>query len=305
MFSFMSKSLSKSLHNRIRVAATATIALAALMLGSCFLLDALGNVDDYEPNDSIAQAHLITLGESYTAYIAEDDADFFSFQTAHGSGTFDEVEISVTNVGSDLRIGIAVYDPSGELIFSRTTNTKGADLTVVLTDLQSDDAYYVRFSGTWGITGWAVDSYGDYDTQGPYTFTVRNLDANDDFAGNHSIDDAEPISIGETYNGVLVSKYEKDFFSFTATSEDMEFVITNVGPDLNIGVVIHSALGQIGYTYTTPNPGMNPTLTISDFIVEQTYYVRFNGTWGQGGWEVDESGDNDSKGPYTFAVNAL
>ena len=304
MFNFVSKSLSKCSQNRIRVAATATIALAALMLGSCFLLDTLGNVDDYEPNDSIAQAHPITLGESYTAYIAEDDADFFSFQTAHGSGTFDEVEISVTNVGSDLRIGIAVYDPSGELIFSRTTNTKGADLTVVLTDLQSDDAYYVRFSGTWGITGWAVDSYGDYDTQGPYTFTVRNLDANDDFAGNHSIDDAGPISIGETYNGVLVSPLEADYFSFTSTATDMQLSITNVGNELIIGVAVYTQEKVLLGQAQSSTAGANLSVTLDNYTIGNTYYMRFSGVWGSG-WTVGGIGDFYNKGPYTFTVNAL
>ena len=277
------------------------LASSVLFLGACEI-EGSDIYDDYEPNDSIGEAYPIELGESYSAYIAEDDVDFFEFETEHGSHTFDEVEISVTDVGPDLNIGIAVYDASRELIHRGTTNSAGANLTMTLPDLQSDDPYYVRFSGTWGVTGWEVGGIGDSDTEGRYTFQVRNLNANDEFAGNHSIDDAHPIEIGETYEGVLVSRNERDFYSFTPTSEEMRLEITDAGADLKTGVVLYGPNREVLGQQTTNTSGGLFAVDLNNMDTDATYFLRFNGTWGRTGWQVDGTGDRDSRGPYTFTV---
>jgi len=124
------------------------VVLAVLLLGGCDVLNTLigdgsdpnGMLsgDEFEDNDTLGQAVAIDRDQSYSAYIGENDADYFSFTTAHGSATFDEVEISVTNVGDDLIIGVAVYDPAGELVGTSSASTGGADRTYTLRNLQSD-----------------------------------------------------------------------------------------------------------------------------------------------------------------------
>ncbi|TVQ28348.1 MAG: hypothetical protein EA383_00760 [Spirochaetaceae bacterium] len=289
-----------------------TVLLSLTLLVGCDFLGALFGleVDPYEPNDSIADAYPIELGESYTAYISENDADFFSFRPAHGADTYDEVEIRVTDTGSDLRIGLALYDPQGERFAARTVNTKGANLTYTLATpgLNPGENFYVRFSGTWGVGGWEVDGYGDYHTQGPYTFRVRNLNANDEFAPNHTMGTAHPITVGQSYDGVIVSRYERDFFEFVAESTSMSFDVI-AGGDLKVGVVVYNSGGSVIRSETVNTSGANLSVTWEDFDVGATYYVRFNGTWGKSGWIIGGSepgtgtGDANSRGPYTFVVS--
>lgn len=274
----------------------------AVTMSSCdFLSGLFGGGDDFEPNNSIAAAVPIERDMSYTAYIGEDDADFFSFTTAHGSATFDEVEISVTNVGDDLKILVAIYNPDGELYGSKTSTTGGADLTYTVRNLNSDGTYTVRFSGSWG-SGYEVDGIGDYETQGVYTFKVSNLDANDEFAGNHSINDAAPIVTGTSYNGVLVSKYEADYVSFTPSTDTMQLVITGVGDDLIIGVALYAPDKSLMGTNSSTTAGANLTTNLLSMNTSETYYIRFSGTWGSG-WDVGGIGDFYSRGPYTFVLN--
>ena len=258
------------------------VVLAVLLLGSCGFLDSL------------------------TGGGLAGDADHFNFTTVHGSTTYDVVEISVTNVGSDLKIGIALYDPDGNLIGSRTTNTGGADLTYSRDDLTSAGAYCVRFSGTWGITGWKVGVTGDADSQGPYTFTVKNLDANDEFAGNHSIDDAQAIEFNTSYDAVLASTLEADYFAFTPTSSsDLQLLVSDVGDDLEIGVALYASNGEFMEKWRASTGGANPSIPgFENATVGAQYYLRFSGTdWD--GWEVGGYGDHATKGPYTFTLNEV
>lgn len=274
-----------------------------LLCGSCDLLnDLIGIIkpDDFEPNNTISTAYPLVQGDTYLAHIAEDDADYFSFTTTNGSTTFDELEIKVSNVGPDLIIGVAIYNSEGEYIGQKTANTAGANLSYILRDLQSDETYYVRFSGTWG-SGWIVGGGGDFYSEGFYTFSVKNLNVNDEFTGNHSLNDAHPIVTGESYDGVLVSKYEADYFSFTPSSENMQVQITHVGSELKIGIAMYrSDFTLVGHAGSSTS-GANYTLDLTNMNTDVTYYLRFSGTWGSG-WTVAGAGDFYSYGPYTFTL---
>lgn len=293
--------------SKTRAIGLTTMVLTVFLCGSCDLLGDLTGIvqpDDFEPNNSISEAYPIEQGTIYDAHIAENDADFFSFTTTHGSSTFDEVEISVKDVGPELMIGAAVYNSDGEIVKKNNVATEGANLTWVLRDLQSDETYYVRFSGTWGgKTGWEVDGIGDHDSEGAYSFKVMNLDANDDFAGNHSLNEAHPIIADETYNGVLVSKYEADYFSFTPTSENMQLQVTNVGSDLIIGVAMYLPNLELAGNGGAKTAGANYTLNLSNMNTSATYYLRFSGTWGGNvNYTVDGIGDYYNYGPYNFVL---
>lgn len=298
----------KELSRRKAISRTHALALSLMVMtvflcGSCDLLgDLTGFVepDDYEPNNTLNEAFSTSQGESYNAYIAENDADYFSFTTTHGSTTYDEVEITIQDVGEALIIGLAVYDGQGELIAQTNADTEGAILSYTLRDLHSDDPYTVRFSGTWG-DGWTVDGIGDHDSEGPYTFTINNVDANDEYAGNHTLNDAVGVSTGQTYNGVLVSEKEADFFSFTPTSENMQLQVTNVGSNLIFGVAIYFPNFEEAGTFNANTEGANFTLDLTSMNTEVTYYLRFSGTWGDG-WTVDGIGDHTGYGPYTFTL---
>lgn len=197
-------------------------------------------------------------------------------------------------------IGVAIYNSDGEIIETNTVKTEGATLTYVLRDLHSDENYYIRFSGTWGHD-WTVDGIGDHDSEGAYSFKVMNLGANDEFAGNHSLNDAQPIITDQTYNGVLVSKLEADYFAFTPTAENMQLQVTNVGSSLIVGIALYGPnlelLGHDG----AGTAGANYTINLNDMNTEVTYYLRFSGVW-DSGWTVNGIGDHYNYGPYTFVL---
>lgn len=287
---------------KTRAIGLSMMALTVFLCGSCDLLGDLTGIapDDYEPNNTLNDAFSVSQGESYTAHIAADDADYFRFSTTHGSTTYDEVEIKVQDVGEALIIGLAVYDAQGELIAQTNAETEGAILTFILRDLKSDDPYTVRFSGTWG-DGWTVDDIGDNYSEGHYTFTINNLDANDEFAGNHTLNNAVGVSTGQSYNGVLVSEKEADFFSFTPTSENMQLQVTNVGSNLIIGIAIYYPNFEEAGKFNSNTEGANYTLDLNNMSTDVTYYLRFSGTWGDG-WTVDGIGDHRGYGPYTFTL---
>lgn len=284
--------------------------LSLSLLTSCDLLNGIfgSETDDYEPNDSLSAAHSIVLDESYTAYIAENDADFFGFRPAHGADTYDAVEISITDVGPDLRIGLALYDPEGNRFASQTVNTTGANLTYVLRTpgLASGDHFTARFSGTWGVGGWEVGGIGDYDTQGPYTFRIRNLNANDEFAPNHTRASAHPVTFGQSYEGVLVSQYEADYFSFTPTSSDnMVLMVTDTDADLYLGVAWYGKDGDYIGRDTFETSGETGDVILTDLTADETHYLRFSGTDGWPSWEIEGVSDYESRGAYTFRVDSF
>lgn len=297
--------LQRQIFSKTRAIGLTTMVLTVFLCSSCDLLGDLTGIvqpDDFEPNNSLTDAYPIEQGTIYDAHIAENDADFFSFTTTHGSATFDEVEISVKDVGPELMIGVAVYNSDGEFVKKNNVATKGANLTWVLRDLQSDETYYVRFSGTWGgKTDWEIDGIGDHDSEGAYSFRVMNLNANDDFSGNHSINDAYSLTTGQSYDGVLVSKYEADFFSFTPTSESMQLQVTNVGSDMIIGVALYFPNFELADNFSASTEGANYTLNLTSMNTEVTYYFRFSGVW-DGGWTVNGIGDHYGYGPYTFVL---
>ena len=271
----------------------------SLVIISCEEDDVL--TDQFEENNSISTAHAIKQGEVYNAHITENDADFFSFTTAHGSTTFDEVEISVFNTGPNLMIGVVVYDSNGELYHKNNVTTKGATLTYTLSGLKGDSKYYIRFTGTWDSHNWDIGGAGDYWSEGAYSFSIMNLDVNDEFAGNHSMNDAQPIITDQTYNAVLVSKWEADYFAFTPTAENMQLQVTNVGSDLIIGIALYTPTGELLGNVGAGTAGANYTLNLTSMNTEATYYLRFSGTWGSG-WEVGGAGDFYNQGSYTFVL---
>ncbi len=273
--------------------------LSLALLGACELSGSFD--DEFEPNDSINEAYPIELGESYSAYITQDDVDFFEFYTEHGSDTFDEVEIRVTDVGSDLVISVAVYDSDRELVYQSNSRTEGASHTSVLRDLQSDGPYYVRFSGTWPHS-FDIDGAGDHRSTGRYTFTVQNLNANDEFAGNHSIEDAHPIEPGQNYDGVLVSDHEADYYSFTPSSDEMALAVTQAGSELVVGVALYGPNRQILGSQNTNTPGALLNINLNNMDTSATYYLRFSGTWPHD-YEVGGIGDHQARGPYSFSVH--
>ena len=267
--------------------------MLSLVLVSCNLLpidDIVPTVDDYEPNDERSEAFIIALDTTYDARISDDDDDdWFKITPAHGSDTYDQVQISVTDVSQSLFIRITIYASDGEELDYDYASTGGQDLTYTFATPGVD--YYVRFSGDIG--------YGvDHESNGNYSFTVSYMDANDEFAPNHSFETAEEsLEFGNAYDGVLVSQYEDDFYKFTnpspGTWNSYTISLTNVSGDLFGSFERYGAdRASLGRTYgTTQGADVSYTLTSN----EDEFYLRVSGDIGYGL-------DHYSKGSYTLTV---
>jgi len=250
--------------------------------------DSAPTADEFEPNDERAEAVAIDLDKKYNARISEKtDDDWFKITPAHGSDTYDKVQISVTDVSTDLFIHIELRGADGGILDSHGTDTGGQDLTYTFATPGAD--YYVRFSG-WN--SWQ----SDHSSSGDYSFTVSNLDANDEYAPNHTFETAEEsLEYGTSYDGVIVSKYEDDYYKFTnptsAVWNSYTFTLTDVSDDLygkfNRYGADESELGSKG----ADTAGAD--LTYNFISNENEFYIRVSG-WNS--WQSDHS----SSGSYTL-----
>lgn len=211
---------------------TSLLLMLSLVLVSCDILsidDTVPTVDDYEPNDERSEAFIIALDTTYDARISDDDDDdWFKITPSHGSDTYDKVQISVTDVSTDLFIHMELYSADGASLATHGNTTKGQSLTYTFATPGVD--YYIRLSGWDGIVG-------DHGSVGSYSLTVSNMDANDEFAPNHTFETAEEsLEYGNSYDGVIVSKYETDYYIFSNPASGVwnsySVTLTNVSSDL-------------------------------------------------------------------------
>jgi hypothetical protein len=245
-------------------------------------------VDEFEPNNERAEAVAIELDTKYNAEISDkDDDDWIKFSTAHTSDTYDKMEIKITDVSPELFIHIEIYTSDGGSVATAGTNTGGQNLTYTLATPGAD--FYVRFSGWSGYAS-------DHASSGKYSFTISNLDTNDNFAPNHTFETAEEsLEYGSSYNGVIVSKYEDDYYKFTNPTpgawNSYTFTLTDVSDGLygkfNRYGADKSALGYEGATTAGAD------LTYTFISKEDEFYIRVSGWSGY-------ASDHASSGSYIF-----
>jgi|BioPla2DNA2_1021312.scaffolds.fasta_scaffold07170_1 hypothetical protein len=247
--------------------------------------DNIATADKYEPNNKLTEAYAITLGTKYNAKISENtDDDWFKITPSHGSDTYDKVQISVSNVSADLIIRMELYNADGKSLAIHGTSTGGQTLTYTIATPGVE--YYIRFSG------W--DGFTDHKTTGSYSFTVSNLNANDEFAPNHTIETAKSLEFEKSYNGVLVSKYEDDYYKFTnpkpGTWNSYTFTLTNVSDDLKVRIHLYGANKSKLHSKGVDTAGANLSYTFVS--KEDEFYLQVSG------W--DGFTEHQSSGSYTL-----
>ncbi|MEX2443229.1 MAG: hypothetical protein WD492_06480 [Alkalispirochaeta sp.] len=290
-------------HRRIKLWTVLVVlgVVAGLLLIGCDTLlgedgdldeDNTGNpaptTDEFESNDERADAVPIDLDTKYNVEIGEKtDDDWFKITPAHGSDTYDKVQISVTDVSASLYIHIEIYKADGESVATHGTTTGGQDLTYTFATPGAE--YYVRFSGWSGYAS-------DHNSTGSYSFTVSNLYANDNFAPNHTLETAEDsLEYGNDYDGVIVSKYENDYYSFSNPTpgawNSYTFTLTDVSDGLYGRFHRYGADGSELERIGTDTAGADLTYTFNS--KENDFYIRVSGWSGY-------ASENNSSGSYTL-----
>jgi len=113
--------------------------------------------DRYEPNDDMASAYAIEVGQAIDANImTSEDTDFYSFTTESAG------QLVVTlQAGSDaLRPALAIFGPDGQPVGFAVDATEQGQRIVRSIDVAEKTVYYLQ---VWGRAGSA----------GPYTLTVK------------------------------------------------------------------------------------------------------------------------------------
>ncbi len=263
------------------------LALPFLVVSCDIIIDPISIADEYEPNNQRSEAYAIALNTKYNAKISENtDDDWFKISPSHGSDTYDKVLISVTDVSADLKIRLELYSSDGVSLdkLGATTGGQGLTYTIVTPGVE----YYVRFSGWDGI------AY-DHTSKGSYSFTVSNLDANDEFAPNHTIETAKSLVFGNSYNGVIVSKHEDDYYKFTNPTPGVwnsyTFGFTNVSDDLKVRIYLYGANKSVLRVAGATTAGADLSYTFVS--KEDEFYLQVLG------WD-GIAYDHSSSGSYTL-----
>ncbi len=266
------------------------LALPFIMV-SCDIIDGTidpkTTADEYEPNNQRSEAYAIKLDTKYNAKISENtDDDWFKITPSHGSDTYDKVQISVTDVSAELYVHMELYSSDGASVATHRATTGGQNLTYTVSTPGVE--YYVRFSGWDGYVN-------DHKSVGSYSFTVSNLNANDEFAPNHTIETAKSLEFGNSYNGVIVSKYEDDYYKFTNPTPGVwnsyTFALTNVSKELFARIRIYGANKSVLQTIGATTAGSNLEYTFVS--KENEFYLQILG------WDGYVN-DHGSSGSYTL-----
>ncbi len=254
------------------------------------IIDPVVTADKYEPNNKLSEAYAVTLGTKYNAKISDvTDDDWFKITPSHGSDTYDKVQISVTDVSSELKIRLELYDANGKSLEALGTSTGGQTLTYTIAT--PGVVYYIRFSGWDGLT--------DHRTTGSYSFTVSNLNANDAFAPNHTIETAKSLELGKSHNGVLVSIYEDDYYKFTNPKPGQwitfNIKLTNASEELKAKFNIYRADKSLFYSVGATTAGGDLSYTFVS--TQDEFYLQVLGWNGLT--------DHRTSGSYTLTVSAV
>jgi hypothetical protein len=120
-------------------------------------VSATKSFDRYEPNDDIASAHPISIGQTIEANImTAEDLDFYSF-VADRTG---KLVVTVQSQSKSLLPGLATFGPNGQPIeFAAETTEQGQDLSRSI-DVTELNIYYIEI-------------WGQAKSSGAYTLMVK------------------------------------------------------------------------------------------------------------------------------------
>lgn len=217
--------------------------LTSILLSAIIMLTAVVGFDltAYADDDTIAKAKSYTLGTTTTGYFSSNDMiDFLKVDvpqsgridfTAEGTGEYaiyiypsnaTEDKVDYNYIGYNNNLGKAYSECCAYLVAG---------------------TYYFKVDGFYSNCSYTISS----------SFTPANesfpesLDVNNNIIGN-----ANPISLGTTYNGMLAFNDDVDFYSFTVPSGTQ---IINISANENVYFSVYSMTGEkiAGRWYVSKN----------------------------------------------------
>ncbi len=210
-----------------------------------------------EPNDSLSTANTLAIDQPVEAEIKDTtDADFFRFTTPPPPR--DRYTILIQNRSRTLAPHLRIYDRQQLMMpLSHDPRQAGESVEMVFSP-EPNSTYYLNV-------------FGDHDSFGAYTVTVKSLKSFDRFEPNDEIYSARKITVGASIDANIMDGDDTDFYSFEAprtgtvsidienhsgilipalTTFNSDMRTNDFGPDVHAGASVHHSMAvQQGQTY--------------------------------------------------------
>jgi hypothetical protein len=244
--------------------------------GLNFLNRAYPVTREIEPNDSLANANLISLGKAVEGEIGSAvDVDWY--RVSSPAPPRDLISIKIANRSKTLTPGLSFFD---ENMASKGPSVKvqeaGGSISGTLAP-SSNATLYLKVEGTGG-------------TAGAYTLAVTALKAFDAYEPNDEIFNASKIEVGKAIEANIMDKDDHDYYSFVSprtgtVSIEIQNRSTTLIPALQTFTsdMRHSGFGP---DVTKPGEGLRHSIEVQE---NQVYFLQ---VFSQGG----------TAGSYTLTV---
>lgn len=247
--------------------------------------------DTFESNNVLEDAKTISLDENLDVCLHEvSDEDYYKFTTAHSSSTYDKIKISLTALSQDIMFRLEIYSTEGELLDNYTVDNPGQNLNYTISC--PGGTYILR------ISGWHEVMHSDYGSCGEYSMVVTNLYLNDDYVPNNTRDSSAVIEINENISGVIVSRYENDWFLVQNDSsekwESFTFKLTNVSDEMCPYIAVYDENKEkISSEY---KESFGSSVTINLVSKSNKFFIHVCG------WDEIMHSQNGTSGSYNLEV---
>jgi sugar lactone lactonase YvrE len=227
-------------YRRLRVPAVTQLPIPSLtgMVGAI--------ITEAEPNDSIAQATLVTLGDTASGTISpSNDIDWYAVDLTAGSVV--DLDVTAARSGSAIDAVIALVAPDGESFLAYNDDWHGLDPRIVF-PISTTGRYFVGIGGTTTTTGSYALAFG--------------LAALDEVEPNDTPDEATVVAATDTVLATFSTSGDVDYFAVDVT--DTVILSALASPSVSGAPLSLTLYGTDGTTVldTVSDPGYGlPTLS--------------------------------------------
>jgi len=205
----------------------------------------LATIGESEPNDTLSEANLVSLGDTLSGVInPAGDFDYYAIDLE--AGTVVDLDVDASELGSAIDPVIALFDVDSTTILAWNDDAGSLDSRIVFA-LPASGRYFV------GITDLGLRGGSNYTYTlkfGSTTFT--------DTEPNDVPANATPITLGDTATGAVHSPGDIDYYAFDVPSP-MMVVITaetwDYGSYLEFSLTLFDTDGTTALTQLDPYSG--------------------------------------------------
>jgi len=225
---------------------------------------------EIEPNATLAQANLITLGNLVDGEISSaTDVDWY--RATSPLPPRDLIKVEVTNKTQSLSLLLSICDGGQSAIVpDLKPSAPGASFSVTFSALPNSDVYF-KVEGAGGTTG-------------AYTLAVRALKAFDAYEPNDQLFTATKIDLDQPIEANIMDAQDADFYTFVSPRDgtvtiEIQNRSTTLSPALTTYTPETGPGGQ-GPEAANPGEGLKRTLEVRE---NQLYYLQIASQAGTAG----------------------